>query len=47
MGRSNWYYDHPPTCNCAACTRARAQTEEKVTLKAIFARVKELFQRKK
>jgi hypothetical protein len=43
MGRPNWYYDHPPTCNCAACTEQRIQSAEKVTPKAIFRRLKKLF----
>ncbi|MCI0438501.1 MAG: hypothetical protein L0177_05160 [Chloroflexi bacterium] len=25
MGRSNWHYDHPPACTCAACDARRRQ----------------------
>ena len=35
MGRSNWYYDHPPACNCAKCTAERTQTRSASPLSAL------------
>ncbi|MDP6452460.1 MAG: hypothetical protein QF898_04035 [SAR202 cluster bacterium] len=44
MGRSNWYYDHPPTCNCAQCTEKRAPAKKpKGTLSTILDKIKAIF----
>ena len=37
MGRSNWYYDHPPACTCAKCVAERIQPEERNPLSRLIS----------
>ena len=38
MGRSNWYYDHPPACTCARCAADRSRPEPRNPFSALRPR---------